>query len=367
MRDPGSCIVGSNRHSNAFQEVILVRWFHKSRASEMIFPGRSRSSIRIRTGSLACVLASVPGCAHRLPSPVPQPPSNAVIQRITWARNVFLSNAGANDYFNSEIPGAPNVVYNELYAAIRQWGYFHLADSPAHADLIFQICGTEAAPQIVTDSFGDATGRQHQPYLQLTILDPGNNPNQPARIDRISVLAGRAGNLANGRIALAHSVEWLTYQLSTRVALPPARSSGLNPNTALRPSFETLLRSVAPVPPQFLNARSVYLEAGPPARDGGSTRNVDLKHLQSDLAAWGYYHLVSTPEAADVVFHLNSDPYNGVSITVTLPHSTVILWAIDDPRLGLNHSLATVDRNLVSLLKQIHHIPLTRAETASLR
>lgn len=329
--------------------------------------GLSRWTVRSRAGALACALACTPGCAHRTPTPVQPPPPKALIERITESRNIFLSNAGANDYFNGQIPGAPNVVYNELYAALQQWGYFHLVDSPGRADLIFQMRGIEAMPQIITPAYGWAKGRQHQPYLQLIILDPGKDPSNPTPIDVIKVRAGRGANVPKGKIALAQSIEWLTYQISARVSRPPARSSGLNPNTALRPSFEMLLRAKGPVPPQFLNARKIYLEAGWPEKIRASVRKIELKDLQADLSAWGYYQLVQTPQAADVVFHLKNDPENGVSITVTLPNSKVILWAIDDPRFGFDNSMARVDKNFVSLLKQIHHLPLTPAETAALR
>ena len=362
-----SCIVGSNHGLNPPTEVTLMKRFSRYHPGEKISPGRSRWTVLSRAGVLACALACTPGCARRTPTIVQPPPPKAVIERVTDSRNVFLSNAGANDYFNGQIPGAPNVICNELYAALQQWGYFHLVDSPDHADLIFQIRGIEAMPEIITPAYGWSTGRQHQPYLQLIILDPGKDQANPTPIDRITVRAGRGANIPKGKIALAQSIEWLTYQISTRVSRPPARSTGLNPNTALRPSFETLLRATGPIPPQFFNARKVYLEAGWPETTPTSIRNIDLKDLQADLSAWGYYQLVQTPQAADIVFHLNNDPENGVSITVTLPNSRVILWSIDDPRFGFDNSMSKVDKNLVSLLKQIHHLPLTRVETAALR
>ncbi|MGC9197393.1 MAG: hypothetical protein ACP5E5_00475 [Acidobacteriaceae bacterium] len=338
------------------------------RACERASLGRLPWKAWIRPGFMACALICLPGCARKtITSAPPPPPSHALVQRVTRARNVFLSNAGANDYFNGQISGAPNVIYNELYASLRQWGYFQLVDSPDQADLIFQVRGTEAAPEIIMDPFGQSRGRQHQPHLQLTILDPSKDPAQPATLDTIVTPAGRGENIPQGKIAFAKSIEWLTYKISTLVSTPPARSSGLNPSTALRPSFETLLNFQAPIPPQFLNARRVYLEADQPRKNGGLTLAPDLKDFQSALSKWGYYHLVSSPQEADVVFHLRNDPDNGVSLTVTPPNSRVILWTIDDPRWGFTNSGAKVDRNLVSLLKQIHHIPLSRQEMTDLR
>ncbi len=349
-----------------------MKRFSRYHPGEEISPGRSHWTVRSRAGVLAGALACAPGCAHRTPAAVPPPPPQAVIQRVTHARQVFLSNAGANDYFNGQIPGAPNAVYNQLYAALQRWGYFHLTDSPDHADLIFQIRGTEAMPKIITPAYGWSTGRQHQPCLQLVIFDPGKDRANPIPIDTIKVRAGRGANVPKGKIALAQSIEWLTYQLSTRVSRPPVRSSGLSANTALRPSLETLIRAVGPIPPQFFNARKVYLEAGWSAKPPASIRSteikrIEIKDLQADLSAWGYYQLVQTPQFADVVFHLNNDPENGVAIIVTLPGSKVILWAIDDPHFGFDNNLAKVDQSLVTLLKQIHHLPLTGAEKAALR
>jgi hypothetical protein len=77
------------------------------------------------------------GCAQQVVAPPRQPPPPNVISRVTSAKKIFLSNAGAEDLFVYAIPGGANVSYNELYASLKQWTYFQLVDSPAQADLIF--------------------------------------------------------------------------------------------------------------------------------------------------------------------------------------------------------------------------------------
>jgi hypothetical protein len=72
-------------------------------------------------------------------APPPPPPPLSVVAKVTAAKKIFVSNAGADDSFMHDIPGGPNGTYNELYASLKQWGYFQLVDSPSQADLIFEI------------------------------------------------------------------------------------------------------------------------------------------------------------------------------------------------------------------------------------
>ncbi len=184
-------------------------------------PRRRRSIIRLLA---ACLLPGVLllACAQEAP-----PPAD-VVSRITAAKTIFLSNAGGNNYFNGEIPGGPNVSYNQLYAALQQWGYFQLVDSPAHADLIFQIRGIELAPNLAPTPDGQhIIAQQHQPQLELTIFAPQRDPASLIPIETLIAPAGRAADIPKGAIAFARSIEWLTYQISTRVSAP---------RTALRPA-----------------------------------------------------------------------------------------------------------------------------------
>jgi hypothetical protein len=311
------------------------------------------------------LLALLPlACAREAP-PTVQPAPPDVVARVTAAKTIFLSNAGANDSFGYEITGGPNVAYNELYAALQQWGYFQLVDSPSHADLIFQIRGTELIPNLEDTASGHVIARQHAPKLDLTILDPHGDPHSPTPIDTLTVLAGRGTDIPKGQIAFAQSIEVLTYQISTLVDVPHHPSGKLISRDAFRPSFESLIQSTAPVPPQLLNAKNIYV------KNEASPKSPDYQALVTALNHWGHYHLTDTAATADVLFHFHDDPANGASITITDPSTHVILWTITDPHFGFyhqpgEHRATALPQNLVSLLKQLNNIPLTPAETTAL-
>ncbi|MGA8938007.1 MAG: hypothetical protein WB439_02470 [Acidobacteriaceae bacterium] len=314
---------------------------------------------------LACALFCVTGCAHKASPPTPQPPAQDVISRVTAAKTIFLSNAGGNNYFNGQITGGPNASYDELYAALQQWGYFHLVDSPAHADLIFQIRGAERMPELRPAPFGNIIPQQYRPMFELTILDPRTDPANPAPIDTITVMAGRGADVPKGEVAFARSIEWLTYQISKLVNVPPPSSSTLQGPRTLRPSFETLMKFTAPVPPQVLDAKTIFVDTD------ASPNDRYYKGFRAALNTWAYYHLADTPASADIVFHYHHDPANGISITLTAPNSKVILWTITDPHYGFynqagQHRAAALNQNLITELKLLNHISLTQAESSSL-
>ena len=312
-----------------------------------------------------------------LPPPPPpplapqQPPSPEVISRVTAAKTIFLSNAGGNDYFNGEIPGGPNVSYNQLYAALQQWGYFQLVDSPAHADLIFQIHGAETAPNLVqTPDNLHIIAQQHQPLLVLTILNPANL----ALIDTITAPAARDNSVPKGAIAFARSIEWLNYQISTRVSAPRPDPTQLKSRDTLRPSFETLIQFTAPVPPQVLNAKNIHLQNNDPAGRNPNPRSDaarDLDGFRGALDTWGFYHQTDSAQSADLILQYHDDPANGTYLTLNDPATKAILWTITDPHHGFyhqsgSHRVTALNQNLITLLKQLNHIPLTPAETAAL-
>jgi len=337
--------------------------------------------ISLRALFSVCVALALCPLAHSQtsllpPSPPrpasPQPPaSSQAIARLTAAKTIFLSNAGGNDYFNGEIPGGPNVSYNQLYAALQQWGHFQLVNSPAHADLIFQVRGTELAPDLAPapDAY-HIIAQQHQPQLVLTILDPAN----PTPLYIITTPAGRGSDIPKGSIAFARSIEWLTYQVSTRVPAPISSPTAA-PATrdTLRPSFDTLIHFTAPGPPQVLQAKSLYLVNDTPALASNSAPQPDpyFSGFQTALTNWAYYQLADSPQSADLILHFHNDEANGTYFTLNDPATNTILWTLTDPHHGFYHQsgahrVTALNQNLISLLKQLNHIPLTPAETSAL-
>jgi len=336
-------------------------------------PPRRRTPSKLVSACLALALCPLANARQTqlLPPPPPSPPppqqpaSPEVIARVTAAKTIFLSNAGGNNYFNGEIPGGPNVAYNELYAALQQWGYFQLVDSPAHADLIFQIRGTELAPNLAPTPDGQhIIAQQHQPKLVLSILASASL----APIDTITAPAGRGADIPKGSIAFAQSIEWLTYQISTRVSAPRSNTPGqLISRDTLRPSFESLIQFTAPVPPQVLNAKTIYVVDDAP----NSTPNSYFKGFRSALANWEYYNLTNTAETADLLFRYHNDQADGTYVSILDPATKAILWTITDPHYGFYHQtgahrVTALNQNLISLLKQLNHIPLSPSETAAL-
>lgn len=90
------------------------------------------------------------------PGPIPA--------EIGSAKSVFISNT-APDGMPSEILvrfGEPNRPYDQLYAAMKKWGRYELADSPENADLVLEIHFTRS---YVTGGLGEGA------EFYLSILD----------------------------------------------------------------------------------------------------------------------------------------------------------------------------------------------------
>jgi hypothetical protein len=308
-----------------------------------------------------CLAALTLGHATTATTQAPQQPSPGTIARISSAHKVFLSNAGADDPFLHDIPNGATIGYNQLYASLQQWGYFQLVDTPAHADLIFQLRGTEAAPQLESTFSGSIVPHQHAPILELTILDP----QDLTLLDTITIPAGRAESIPKGNIAFAQSIEGLTYKIGLVMPTHHRTSHALLAASAARPSFETLAQTISPIPPPVLNAKNIYVDTD------ASSNNPYLKHLTVSLTTWGYYHLTDSADHADVVFTLHDAP-NGVSISIHPPNNKTILWTICDPHYGFYRQggekrAAALTENLIITLKQLNQIPLTPAEVSALR
>jgi hypothetical protein len=106
------------------------------------------------------VEAQQPKGAAVSPAPVPT--------QILSGKRVFISNAGEenlNTLIGPVFSGRYDRVYNQFYAAIKQWGRYEPVSAPAEADLVFEIgftiSGTRQLPEIG--------------HLRLAIRDPKTN------------------------------------------------------------------------------------------------------------------------------------------------------------------------------------------------
>jgi hypothetical protein len=68
-------------------------------------------------------------------------PSAPVPVQIATAKRVFISNMGTDAMSTAAFKKeqAENKPYNEFYAAVKTWGRYQLVDTPADADLIYEI------------------------------------------------------------------------------------------------------------------------------------------------------------------------------------------------------------------------------------
>ena len=101
-------------------------------------------------------------------SPAQQPVQNAapVPPQIVWAQTVFVSNGGADNYFDMLVTGGADRAYNSLYADLQQANWYQLVSAPADADLILEI---RAVAPAVYDGKGVVA---YNPQLILSVLDP---------------------------------------------------------------------------------------------------------------------------------------------------------------------------------------------------
>jgi hypothetical protein len=155
------------------------------------------------------------------PDPQPPPPAS-VISRVSAAKKVFLSNAGADRPFVQFISGGPNVAYNELYASLKQWGYFQLVDSPSQADLIFEIRSSTVIHDYLEPG-GNANIAKDitstfTPIFTLSISEATTH----FPVYSIVMPAGRGSNKAKGVIAFTQSIGVLTDKVKALVAAPAA-------------------------------------------------------------------------------------------------------------------------------------------------
>lgn len=96
----------------------------------------------------------------------PVPPPAPVPSQILSARKVFISNGGTRLQLWSS--GGVDRPYNQLYAAMKDWGRYELVSAPADADLVLEIHGTFVVVEGPGRTF--AAGE-----LVLTFLDPNTH------------------------------------------------------------------------------------------------------------------------------------------------------------------------------------------------
>lgn len=102
-------------------------------------------------------------------------PAGPIPTQISSARKVFIANGGADLPYGEYIfSGGPERAYNEFVAGTKSSGLYQLVESPAEADLLFEIEFTvpKSGPRLSQGSLGDVP---YDPQFRLVIRDPKTN------------------------------------------------------------------------------------------------------------------------------------------------------------------------------------------------
>ena len=97
-------------------------------------------------------------------------------RQILVAKKVFIANAGGDERPDDSIfNGGPQRVYDAFYAEVKAAGRYEIVDTPADADILFEIGFT--APMVSgAGARGDSLAiKPYDPQLRLAIRDPKTN------------------------------------------------------------------------------------------------------------------------------------------------------------------------------------------------
>jgi hypothetical protein len=212
-------------HASRVSYDFVYYWFVTLAYSIFVYRAKVINFIVRRPLSFFCLLLTIftLACAQQVVAPPPTPPPPlSVITKVTAAKKIFVSNAGADNSFLHFIPGGPNGTYSELYASLKQWGYFQLVDSPSQADLIFEIRSSTIINQYVKPggnvNIASDTIEGFIPIFTLSIFDASTHDP----VDSIVMPAGRGSNKAKGAIAFTQSIGVLTDRIKALVVVPAA-------------------------------------------------------------------------------------------------------------------------------------------------
>ncbi len=151
-----------------------------------------------------------------------EPPAKAPLPaQIQAAKKVFISNAGGE--LKNWFTGGPYRLYNQFYAAMKDWGRYELVSTPAEADLIFEI---HASGLYLSE-------QEEIPKFELAIYDPRTHVVLWALAERLdlALLRGhRDENFDRGMNRLMARVKELVQP-----AAPAATSAKPSPREAGTP------------------------------------------------------------------------------------------------------------------------------------
>jgi len=176
----------------------------------------STRSRRIAGVVVAAALVSFSTADAQLTSPGVTAP---VPGQILTAKRVFISNAGSESYGSqtyfrlTKYDGGPDRLYNQFYSAIKIWGRYELLDSPADADVVYEVRFT--SPIVDKQTAHDLV---YDPQLNVTIVDPKTRVALWSLTEHIQPARNRQGDNRNFDQAVARLVERTRMLASGSVA-----------------------------------------------------------------------------------------------------------------------------------------------------
>jgi hypothetical protein len=247
--------------------------------------------MRIARALLPLLLLSTSWQAHAKPTVVPP----AVLARVRAAHHIFVSNAGEDDYISYDSGNGEGAPYLLLYQQLVGWPGVQLVDSPAQADLIFQVYG---------DSSQGLFDKSATVYLHLTILDP-----------------------ATQQVLWTYTSE----SFSAKAVLKPIAPT----NPAPHPGKE-----FARLPAQLKNPQKLFIQLSPLPQPPGVPEAGEA--FSQAIVKSGNYTLVDTPDQADLILSVaidestarrykNSPPILGsIRVSILDPKTKTILWTFNN-------------------------------------
>jgi hypothetical protein len=116
--------------------------------------------------AVGIALAAAPAFAQSKTADVPQAP---VPSQILSGKRVFIAYSGGENLsvpLHTVFSGRSDRVYNQFYAAMKEWGKYELVSAPADADLVFEVG---------LDFNGDGMKIPQVGRVRLDIRDPRSN------------------------------------------------------------------------------------------------------------------------------------------------------------------------------------------------
>ena len=253
--------------------------------------------------------------------------SPGVLARIRGAHTIFVSNAGEDDNLRNSTGSA----YRAMYQALAGWQGIQLVDSPAHADLVFQVSAAESIDGYSGSPFpskGHPTGNvtnEATVTLDLSVLDPGTQQL-----------------IWDNQADEDPSVMGNVYTRGVKSVLAPIEPT----KSASHP-----LNKPALLPAQLRNPTKLFIQLVPsPANSAVSGAGTAVSQA---LLKLGKYTVVGSANEADVVLLLDVvantrvPPLNYMTVQVLDPDSKTFLWSF---------TIAFANDNRMTAQKQINEI-----------